>query len=237
MKKIILFLFLGLSFPIHALTLTIGTAPQNLPFSSLADQQNHFYGFDIDIMTAICKSMHAKCNFVPVIFNDLFGQVSKGKIDLAIAAIINTNQNDFLFSLPYLESEGQFMTLQQSKINFPIDLVGKKIGTREGTPFKGLAQDIYNNQSTVIEYPTIENLLDGLRKNEVDAIFTNAGGARYWFYNNADIYKLIGSQIPVGSGYVIMANKGQDQMIAQINRALLNMEGDGTYLKIYSRYF
>jgi arginine transport system substrate-binding protein len=61
--------------------------------------------------------------------------------------------------------------------------------------------------------------------------------AKNWSSNNTDIYKLIGSPVSVGVGYGIMANPSQTKLIGDINQALLAMEADGTYLKIYSRYF
>jgi ABC-type amino acid transport substrate-binding protein len=89
----------------------IGRTTQNPPFSSLADQKDHFYGFDIDIMGEICGRLQLKCKYKPLLFNELFTEIAAKKIDLAIAAIIITpNRQQFLFSLPYLKSYARFIT-------------------------------------------------------------------------------------------------------------------------------
>ena len=49
MKKLVFLLALVAFQCSFALTLTIGTAPQNPPFGDIADQQGNFFGFDIDI--------------------------------------------------------------------------------------------------------------------------------------------------------------------------------------------
>jgi arginine transport system substrate-binding protein len=231
-----LFLFL---LPLsYGQTLVIGTTSQNPPFSLIADK-GHLYGFDLDIMENICQRIQATCKFVPFVLTDLYTQLKAGKIDLAIAAIIITDyrQKDFLLSLPYLMSNGQFMTLQQSNIKSPQDIMNKTVGVRRGTPFKGLALKIYKNNINILDFPDMPSLLDALTNKKVDVILTNAAAANYWFANTSNTYKLIGTELPTGEGYGILANKNQTELIKQINQALLDMEADGTYLKIYTRYF
>ncbi len=56
-----IFLILLLLVPAcHAKTLLIGTTAQNPPFSSIADQKENFYGFDIDIMGEVCRRIKSK---------------------------------------------------------------------------------------------------------------------------------------------------------------------------------
>ncbi len=238
--KRLLFLMLWFALSLsYAQNLTIGTTSQNPPFNSLADQKDHFYGFDIDIMGEICNRIQARCQFIPLLFNSLFTQLSTENIDLAIAAIVITpyRQQEFLFSLPYLESRGQFITLQQSNINTLENIPNKKIGTRLGTPFKELAFSLYKNSVTLVDVLDIADLMDSLNNKTIDVALMDAEAAKNWVMNNSNVYKLIGAPIPVGGGYGIMANPNQGALISQINQALLHMEDDGTYLKIYTRYF
>lgn len=238
--KRLFFLFLVLALPLsYAQTLLIGTTFENPPFNSIADQNGNFFGFDIDIMGKICQHLNLQCKFKAIDFNNLFTELKANKIDLAIAAIIITadREQQFLFSLPYLESSAQFITQQQSTLKTPEDLENKKIGVRLGTPFKALALSLYGEKVNIVALPRIEDLLDGLNNNTIDAVLMDAKAAKNWAVNNSSQYKLIGSNIPIGEGYGIMANQTQTQLIAQINQVLIGMEADGTYLKIYSRYF
>jgi len=235
-----IFLLLLLVLPIsHARSLLIGTTAQNPPFNSLADDKDHFYGFDIDIMSEICLRIHQTCKFTPMVFNQLFSALKGEKIDLAIAAIIITpiRQEKFLFSLPYLSSNAQFMTLNKSSISSAKEIINTRIGTRLGTPFKELAEDIYSDKIHITNLPDIPDLMDGLNNGTLDVVLMDAEAAQNWYTNNSKIYKLIGGPIPVGNGYGIMANLYAHKLLSEINQALLSMESDGTYLKIYSRYF
>ena len=220
MKKLVFLLALVAFQCSFALTLTVGTAPQNPPFGDIADQQGNFFGFDIDIMMKICNRIHAKCNFKPFTYNDLFSQINNKQIDLAISAIIiNSDEKDnFIFTLPYLESNAQFLALKTSSVKSPKNINSKIVGTRRGTLFKDLARLLYQNKIKSIEYPDVASMLDALKNVDVDVILLNSEAAKYWYANNSDLYRLVGTKIPVGDGYAIMANKDNGPLIGPILR-------------------
>ena len=228
----------------YADTLIIGTSADSPPFASLADGKNHFYGFEIDIMLEVCTRIQATCEFKPTLVSKLSDSILKGKINLAVAAIIlpSSPLKGLIFSLPYYTSNGQFITLAQSSINNLEDLRNKKIGVRQGTLYKGnLFKDLilamFDNQLNVIEYPNTSDLMLALTNGDVDADFSNEQTMKYWYTNNTNLFRLVGNKIPIGNGYAIMAKEGEEALIKNINHALINMESDGSYLKIYKRYF
>lgn len=239
------FLIIGLLFTnTYAKTLIIGTAAGSPPLSYQVSSKNHFYGFEVDLMSEICRRVNATCEFKPVIVSTIVDEINSGKINFAIAAIIlpSTLEKEYVFSLPYLDSGGQFMSLKGSKINNPNDIRGKRVGVRRstfnhGSIFKDLVLNIYNNQIKVVEYTTMNDLFMGLSKKEVDVIFSNELPIRYWYRQHKHLYNLVGSEIPLGNGYSIMAKRIFRMQMIQMNEALLDMMGDGTYLKIYAHYF
>lgn len=239
MKSLIIIVLLSFSFYTNAAPLKIGTSPLNPPFEILAEAPNHFYGFDIDIMMEICRRIQRECEFVPVRFNNLFAQLNNHQIDLAISAIIITpaRRQQFLFSMPYLESNGRFLTLKKSSINAPDDIQLKTVGIRVGSPYKEMAESLYNGRLKVIEYPYTAELLTALSQEDVNAVLMDDEAAKYWVFNTDNTYEVIGTKLPIGDGYGIMAMPNATLLISQINKALLSMEADGKYLEIYSRYF
>ncbi len=152
--------------------------------------------------------LKASCKFKPYVFSEIFTALQTEKIDLAIAAIIITHEREqeFLFSIPYLQSLAQFISTQQSNINNPQDIRNKRVGVRRGTPFEALTRKMYNNQITISTLQQVPELLDALNQKKIDVAITNSATAKYWCSNNSNIYKLIGSSIPIGTGYGIMAN-------------------------------
>lgn len=78
-------------------------------------------------------------------------------------------------------------------------------------------------------------MLQALNENKVDAVLLDSGIVQYWTANNSDLLRSVGD--PMGSGYGIMANKNNEALIETINKYLLELENDDTYLKLYRRYF
>ncbi|HCC3092449.1 TPA: transporter substrate-binding domain-containing protein, partial [Legionella pneumophila] len=194
--------------------------------------------FDIDLMQEICRRLHATCAFEAYIFDDLFPALKNRKVDLVIASMIITDERKklFIFSLPYMESNSQYITTIHSKINTFDDLQDKKIGVRKGTPYARQVLSA-NRNNQVIFYELIQDMLLGLSNNEVDASLMDYEAAKYWMASEPYAYKLIGNKISIGEGYSIMANPDQYVLIKKINKILLEMEADGTYLRLYSEYF
>lgn len=224
--------------------LIIGTSGDNPPFASFADDKNNFYGFEIDIMLEICKRIGAQCEFKAIIVSEVVDQLSKGAIDFAIASIIILPKKPpgFIFSLPYLSSKAQFITTATSSINKIEDIYNKTVGVRRGTLyygayFKQVVTNLFTNKIKIVEYLNINDLMYALKNGDVDADLCNEETAKYWYINNKDQYKLIGDSIPVGEGYAILSTSNKAAVMAQINRALVQMEEDGGYVKIYTRYF
>ncbi|HHT9897354.1 transporter substrate-binding domain-containing protein [Legionella pneumophila] len=234
-----IFFMLGLliTYGLRAQTLTIGIVPNDPPFSISADK-NHFFGFDIELITELCKQIKVQCQFKPMQFSQLFNDLNEGNIDLAIAAITITNerQQTFLFSLPYLVSEARFITTANSLIDNPEKLPNKKVGIIEGSIFKQLiAQEFKGNP--IKEFSSTNQLITALNQQEVDVLLMDDFSADYWIANNNTLFKGVGKSFPVGIGYGIMAKMDSPKLINQINNALKNLEKNGIYLSLYKKYF
>lgn len=222
----------------YSQTLTVGSSKFNPPFETWASESNVRYGFDFDFMTEICKRLKVHCEFKPYLFDDLFEALKQGEVHVVISSIIITEsrKEKFLFSLPYLASNSQYLTNASSKLNEADDLYGKRIGVRIGTAYGELVES-QNRKNKIVYYDELEDMFLGLQNNEIDACIIDYESAKYWIAITPGIYKLIGGKIPIGDGYAIISNKGQEQLIDEINRIILEMETDGTFLRIYSQYF
>lgn len=244
MRHLFFLMVLFISSSFAAQRLIIGTTSQYPPLASQSDQKNHFFGFEIDIMNAICDRLQVQCEYKPLVVSTIAPQLIAGHIDMAIAAISipSIPIEGFIFSLPYLQSSAQFMTLKQSAINEPRDIRNKRVGVRRGPIergrlFENFILRMYNNELTVVEYLTMSDLLTALSNKDVDLIFANAVAVNYWYVNNENFYKLIGTKIPIGNGYGIISTTKYSTLMPLINEALRAMMGDGTYLRIYMDYF
>ena len=239
MRKIILLLTFLLLSLLYAQTINIGILLYNPPFEMEADQKNHFFGFEIDIMMELCKRMQTDCHYIPLTFAEIFTKLLADEIDLGLGSISITEQRriNYLFSLPYMKSTGQFITRIDSKIRGIDDIRNKRVGSVEGSLFKAIVLEKFNHEVEIVEYPTLAEVFQALADGKIEIVIADEGAAKYWATNNSDSFKLVGNEIPIGIGYGIMANKKHKELIETINKLLLDIEADGSYLKIYKRYF
>ncbi|KTD65533.1 transporter substrate-binding domain-containing protein [Legionella spiritensis] len=218
---------------------TIGVMEYAPPFSSITNDGLNCYGFTVDISNAICNQLKIECSFKLILLSNQLQLLNDGTIDLAASVnpIIAESEGQYLFSLPYFPSDGRFITVSTGNINSVNDLKNKKIGVLKNTLYDVLIQQGNYTFDNIKQYQKFSDLIDGLATHEVDAIFLNNKVAEYLINNVAMNFKLVGDKIPIGQGYGFLALEKNKQLIKAINSGLLSIQADGTYIKIYNRYF
>ncbi|MBA2710997.1 MAG: transporter substrate-binding domain-containing protein [Tatlockia sp.] len=224
--------------PLHA-TIKIGTEFFFPPF--VMSPTN---GFDIGLMQSLCQRLEEKCKFSYMSFHELFLALDKGQIDLAVGgiAITLTRLNKYIFSLPYMTSQGQFLILAKSDIQSIADLNGKKVGViREEEEDGGVAHQYlarkYGNDFEIIKYNNMEDLIAALDSADIPAAFLHRSTNVYWMQHSEEKFKTLGAKVPIGSGFGVMALPANAALIQRINQQLPLMERDNSYLNLYKSYF
>lgn len=241
--KLMTFLVLFMTcFVVGSQPLRVGLQPYDPPFSIQVDKNNIFSGFEAQLIAQICKRIQADCQYVPLPFPAFFPQLLANNIDLAIGQISITRQRSeqFLFSLPYLISSSQFITKNDSPIKAIEDMQGKKVGVFKGSLYKAYLLEKYNGQVTIIEYESSPGAFQALLTGDADALLLANIAEKYWITNSKlDIasFRFIGEPILLGSGYGIMASIQSTELVKKINKALMDIQSDGTYINLYNLYF
>ena len=201
-------------------------------------------GFDVDLSHLLCKQLKLNCQFVFIKdSHQLYEALKNGQVDLAISGITISaeGRDDFIFSLPYMLSKGQFLTLRQSNINSLNDLKGKTIGIIKDKLSGGVLYAYINKhfpeQFKIKQYGSIENMFSDLSNKSIAAVFLYRSDANYWNHNGSNLFKIIGPVVTLGEGMGIASAPKNADLIAQINKVLQQMEQDNTYLNLYKTYF
>lgn len=223
----------------HAKPLQVGVVNFAPPFSSVIGNSNHYYGFCIDLMDELCARIQETCQYKTTeLGQKQLEDLRQGIIDITFltSPVKPTDNTDYIYSLPYLPSRGQFLVLNNSGLNTIDELAGKKIGVFQASELKNTVVAKYTPQKNIHEYTQMPDMLDALSSHQVDALLINASFAKY-LVNNIKRLKPLGQPIEVGMGYGMIALKKNATLINRINKALLQIEADGTYMAIYKKYF
>lgn len=240
--RYLILLFSLLVSPVHAIgpPLSVGIESYSPPF--VIQGANHeIYGFDIDMMTALCKIMQRTCNFRVMRFEQLIDAVANKEIDTAVSSITITEARSkkVNFSMPYLLSYSRFLTNHNAEAHkiFSLDMLkDKKIGIGAGTVFADQINDMGIKSPIIKEYSSIAELLEALRNNDVDFILLDNPNALYWEANSSGAFMVVGDPYMYGNGIGIAVNRSERALLDSINQALLQYQSSPEYKKDYNRY-
>lgn len=223
-------------------TLKVGVGVSGPPIVEkfTTEHGSYYFGFCIDLMNSICSHIKENCVYKETTLNDQFKLLDNGDIDLLILASPYTpDLKQYSISIPYAVSKIQFITLKSSSINDLAEITNKKIGVMKDTFYNLLMQSPYHNHNhnQIIAYTSDADLLSDLAQNKLDVIAINNVIAYRLQTNDLYNIKFVGKNISLGDGYGIIALSDKTPLIDEINKAILSIEQDGTYVSIYQKYY
>lgn len=101
-------------------SLTVATEIFNPPFI-MQGANNQLFGFDIEMMEDICKTIHRHCQYHSGFFeNTIISTIEQHEADIGVASITITldRSQRVSFSIPYLPSEAQYLALKMGNCAF-----------------------------------------------------------------------------------------------------------------------
>lgn len=202
-------------------------------------QDDKYVGFDIDLADAVIKEMGAQMEFKSMGFDALIPALQSGQIDMVASGMDVTPEREkqVSFSDIYFDKSGFVVIV--SKDNDQIhdwkDLEGKVVGGQVGTKQVQYAQEAKASQ--VKQFDSNSQAFMELNAKTVDAVVIDAPVGMYYLKQGADKdLKIVGT--PKESvGFAFAVKKDNKQLQESINKALKTIKENGTYDKIYNKWF
>lgn len=211
------------------------------PFEYL-DNDNKVVGFDVDVANELAKRLGLECVYLPnQQFDTLVPTIAQGsKADISIAAItINDERAQTIdFTEPYLSSNQALVR----KANAPeltdvqaLNDPAYKIVCQAGTTG---AEWITENlpRATMVSLSDVTAGLMGVSTGSYDAMVVDLPVASNLLAQSFSDLK-IHTSIPTGEEYGIVVSKANPQLKDALNKALAEMEADGTMAAIKTKWF
>lgn len=193
-------------------------------------------GFDIDIMTEICKRLEVEAQFESSKWDSLLTGLIGGQYDAVISSMNITperqEQADFVEYARW--AQVIVTTPSDPSIKSIDDLKGKRIAVQIATTSESLAKTIEGAE--VSSFESFDTTFMELANGRVDAIIVDEPVAMYYQAKNPDAFAIVGTAIerePVG----IALPKGSDSLRQAMEKALQDMKADGTYDRIFAKWF
>ncbi|MCF9000168.1 glutamine ABC transporter substrate-binding protein GlnH [Acinetobacter nectaris] len=226
-----------LSLPVFAQDkLEVGVDTAFVPFEF--KQGNKYVGFDIDLWDAIAKKMGVSYELRPMDFSGLIPGLQSRNLDVAMAGITITpiRQQAVDFSSPYYNADLLMAVKSNNNITKFSQLANQRVGLKQGTAAATYMKSHVN--AKYVEFPNIDNAYLDLQAGNLDAVVHDSPNVLYYVKNAGHGHiKSAGesdSILPQQYGFALQKNSAYT---AKINKALNELKTDGTYNKIYIKWF
>lgn len=216
-------------------TLIVGTNAEFPPFEYI--EQGNIVGFDVDLINEISKIIGKKVEFKNMAFDSLLIAMQAGKINCIISGMTATDERRQYvnFSEPYFVSKQAVIVPEDSDIQKFEDLKGKKIGVVIGYTGDMVVTDMYKDTSSITRYEATGQVIMALTAGKVDATVLDMEPAKKYVANNKGI-KVLDTAL-AEEEYSIALPKDNTALLEELNKALKTLKENGTYDKIYAKYF
>ncbi len=220
----------------------VGTDAAYAPFES-QNEKGEIVGFDIEVVKAAAQKAGIEVKFLNTPWEGIFNSVAQGDRDLLVSAITITDERKQTldFSAPYFDAQQLIAVKSDSKIAKFDDLKKLKVGVQNGTTGDEVITKLQGKDSANVNVKRFESTPLALKEMEsggVDAVVADNGVVVHYVNNNPDSkFKTISDTTFASEQYGIAVKKGNAELLEIINKGLTGIKADGTYDKIYAKYF
>jgi polar amino acid transport system substrate-binding protein len=223
-------------------TLRIGV-PYNLVPQGFLKETGEWTGFEFDLAQELAKHLNLKIDMVKVNRNTWGPMLTKGGIDAALCRITHTRslENQFDFSVPYFFNSPHVLVLRGTCQSVS-DLKGRKIAAVQGSSAEKNAMNLLrqagdqNSEKNVQSFPDRPTCFMALGREKIAGWLDSGMILLEYSSRSPGRFELI----PVSDGVeeIAVALPQDDSAWRDlINFALQDMAADGSFKKVYNRWF
>ncbi len=227
-----------------AFKITIATEGAFPPFNYL-DRKGMPAGFEIELAQDACQRIKAECEFIALKWDELIPGLLDKKFDVIMSSLEVTRERRQRLGLSrrYYLSPGAFIAAKGAPFDGPPSLLrNKRIGIQKDSMHADWADKSFRRSAQLKRYGTVDEALNALANDEVDAVFGDK--AQLWLWSQKPEGKcceLVGQDIKdtqtLGVGVSAGLRKEDVKLRDALNKAFADMISDGTYKKINEKYF
>lgn len=218
----------------------VGTDPTYAPFE-FQNEKGDIVGFDMEVMAAVAKAAAMEVKFVSTPWEGAFNALAQGDRDVLISAVTITDERKQTldFSDPYFEARQLIAVPEKSKVTKLEELKRSKIGVQTSTTGEEVAVKLLGkNSANIKRFESTPLALSELAAGGVDAVVADNGVISHYLTNNpAAKFKSVSDPSFAPEFYGIAVKKGNTELLGKINTGLAAIKADGSYQKIFDKYF
>ena len=224
-------------------TVRFGTDASYAPFESV-DSSGKIVGFEVDYGMALCEKLHLTCSFQNQDWDGIIPALLSNKFDVIFSSmnITDERKKKVLFTDMYYATPPVFVgQANGSTDTSPQALKGKTIGTQSSTIHANYLEKFYKD-SDIKVYPTQDEPNLDLASGRLDYVVGDLLVEKDFVEKKGNgCCKLLNriERVPEihGPGVGAALRPEDTDLAALFNKAIADLDADGTYKKIEAKYF
>ncbi len=239
---IALFLSAGSAFAKEIVRIANETATP--PFN-FVDGQGNIKGFDVEIAAALCDVMGVEKKDVIQDWDGMIPGLLSKKFDAIISDMSITPKRLKVvnFSQSYYDETGLFMSRKGETFDFaPQGLKGKRVGVQRATTWANYIKGVYGKSVEIKYYDAPAGQVLDLAAGRIDLVLASDIFVFKTLKGEdgkalQEVGPLVNDKEYIGAGVGIAVRKEDKELLAAFNTALAEIKANGTYDKIYDKWF
>ncbi len=222
-------------------TLIVGFDAEFPPYGYM-DENGDYVGFDLDLAQEVCNRLDWELVKQPIDWDAKDMELSSGAIDCIWNGFtINGREDDYTFSVPYVDNSQVYVVKAESDIKSEADLAGKVVGVQADSSALAALEDAEGKADVAATFGDLVQFADyntgfmNLESGAIDCLALDIGVANYEIAARNGGYVILADQL-ASEQYGIGFLKGNTELKDQVEKVLLEMVDDGTFGKIAEQY-
>lgn len=214
----------------------IGVDAYSVPLTFWDERTKLLSGYDADMAREAFKRAGLEYEFKAIVWAEKEKELKSKNIDVVWSGLTITDERakDFAFSVPYYSNRQAILVCSDSVIQSKEDLRGKAIGEHKGSPSKVFIQSL--GPSRHEEFLELPDLFAAVMNRQIDAAITDGVFIDYYALHTPGKFRILADNVPE-KGFAVGVDPANKELLNKINKALLDMEADGTSKAIYRQWF
>lgn len=233
--------------PDNAQVYTVGVDASYPPYD-FRDEYGNAIGFDVDIIKAVGEKQGFGVNVIAKDWDGLVAEFDKGLHDISISGYSVTDEREqkYLVSRPYSLAQDIAISKRGNaaagKITSIEQLKTMRVAVQGNSPYEEQLAG-YGVKNMVLKDSSFL-AFQSVARDEADVMIVDKGVAQYYVQqvNGSGVKLDFDLHEPAHEDFekyelVILTPKGKDELMGKINQGITDIIKDGTYAKIYKKWF
>ena len=224
-------------------TLIVGFDAEYPPYGYM-DESGEYTGFDLELAQAVCDLEGWTLDKKPINWDSKDMELNSGSIDCIWNGFtMNGREDDYTFSVPYVDNSQVIVVAEDSGIEKLTDLAGKTVGVQAASAAldllkseeEGGQKELADTFGALNEFADYNTAFTELQAGALDALAIDVGVAKYQLNSRGEGFKILDETLNTEQ-YAIGFKKGNDELCDIVNADLQKLSDDGTVEKLAEKY-